>query len=138
MKTYFYLFSIPIALFFSACNQNKEVQISDMEKLCDYAQKNISDASSKDNCKLNEFILQLTKQSGVISFSSSLNSYTVRSSVNGAYDCVIIGILCNQYKQFEGKTVEYSAKVYAYKGSYKPAVGGEVIFIFDTFNYSVK
>jgi hypothetical protein len=136
MKTYMH--SLFIGLFCFACQQNKEIQVTDMEKLCDYAIKNISDASTKDNCNLNEFILQLNKQTGIIAFNTSLNSYSVRSSVNGTYDCVIIGILCDQFKQFEGKTVEYSAKVHAYKGSYKAPVGGEAIFVFSNFTYVVK
>lgn len=122
--------SLIVILFFSlliSCDR-EEHSSGQLLDLCSYTPK--SSIQQADPCNGNIFVLSLGKSNGVIRWNDDLRSYTLSSSVNGTFDCTIIGLLCSDFLSFEGKSVTYTANVYEYQGNYDFPIAGYEMFLF--------
>ncbi|MGE0930891.1 hypothetical protein [Peijinzhouia sedimentorum] len=108
--------------------------VSELSQLCSYKNQSALQ-TSLEVCMEENFIMEVDGISGEVQYNSELNSFIVVSNASNSFDCRIIGVLCNDYENLVGKSVEYSGKFFEYTGSYKSPIGGQKVFVIKEFEY---
>lgn len=113
---------IVLFLLFCSCADDDNQPELALEDLCDSSVSNpIGDQCSGD------FLLAISQRTGALKHSQNLGYY-IQFSIEGTYDCLIVGILCSgEFDDYVDSKVSISGDVHEFEASIEPLVGGQKI-----------
>lgn len=102
-----------------SCSDDDQSKLLSFDELCTYTPK----SEITTECE-GEFLIHITDKEAQMRYSEKLGYY-VRFSIQGSYDCEIIGVICQGvYEDSIGSTVRVSADVHQYATDALPMVAG--------------
>lgn len=130
-----------LMLFFILCTAftcEDPQQDNGISKLCGHKNVRSEDAKARttvEACEGEQFVDEFFGLTGKIQFNPELEAFVVITNAEGTFDCQIVGVLCGDYGDLVGQTLEYSGQFFEYHGAYAPPVGGQKIFVIKGFEY---
>lgn len=117
-----------ITILFIGCDD--EGAKDQLTQLCEMDDSSIVN----DQCS-GDFIMNIRSTEGKIKYLQSLG-YFVELVVEGTYDCVLYGVLCDDYDNLVDSTLLISGEIHHYTGSYKSPIGGIKIYSITKPNFN--